>query len=210
MPEQDIPNFEVPEEELRFPEGFYLCALGGLKPLYSQNDPQELEAVTNDIWVLKFSGTTLNPANEMRIVIKDNNVVMGTHGVRIVERYPNPKIMPKLAWRMRAFFSKLDCITEREITVGEAKETKREVDWKKVREKYGTVFRMNVIYQKGKNGKNYRNIDYESLELLGQSISADHMKMIEEKYSALRALEESESSGGAPAETPPGLEDLPF
>ena len=103
--EQDIQPFEVTNAEMSYPPGRYLWALGKIKALYPQDsDSIEPEAVTNDLWVVKYIGGTDNNAKpHMRITFKDGVPTLhGIKGVKLVERYPNPKIMPKMSWRAAA------------------------------------------------------------------------------------------------------------
>ena len=202
--ESKIPNWEVPDEQTRFPEGYYLCALGKVFPIYKKDDPSIIEAVGNDVWIIQYEGTSLNPVKEIRITFKDGKLSMGAHGVRIVERYPNPNIMPTLAWRMRAFFNKFDVMNE----VKSGDKTVKEIDWSKVGQKYGVVFRVAVVYQRGKNTKMYRNFDYETIEVLDQHVSVDQMKAIEERYASLKAQEDAAKNPSA--QPPESASDLPF
>lgn len=199
-----LPSWNIPDEEVRFPEGWYIFALGGVRALYNKEDVEAIDAMVNDLWVIKYNGTDLNPVSDVRILFKDGKLVMGAHGVRIVERYPNPSIMPKLAFRARAFFGKFDVFDE--VKVGDR--VQKLVNWQKVASKYGTIFKAMVYYSKGKNGKSYRNLDYESLEVLDQRVTADQMKAIEERYASLKAQEDA--SEGKTVEAPPGVDDLPF
>ena len=198
-----LPSWNVPDEDVKFPEGWYIFALGGVRAVYNKDDPDSIDAMVNDLWVVKYVGTDLNPVSDVRIMFKDNKLTMGAHGVRIVERYPNPAFMPKLAFRARAFFAKFDVFDE--VKTGDR--TQKMVSWQRVASKYGTIFKAMVFYNKGKNGKSYRNFDYEGLEVLDQRISADQMKAIEERYASLKAQEDNANTK---VEAPPGVSDLPF
>lgn len=204
----DIPNFTVPEQDFAFPAGLYVFAFGEIKGVFSEGNTFP-EAVLHELWVLRYLGNEDMAADEKRIEVIDNFVRMGLRGVKLVERYPNPALKPTLAWRAKSFFSKFDCITD--VPTGEMDEVTgkqfftKVVDWKKVKAKYGVIFTAVVTYVESPKGGNYRNIDYKSIKPTGTFVPPEHMKLIEEKYEALRELE-NQSMPGKPA----SAEDLPF
>lgn len=209
MPEQPIPNFDLPSDDIAFPDGRYLFALGAVRPVNGEDG--SLEAVLNDLWVIKYIGTEAQPANDVRIKVKEGKeVLMSQRGVRVVERYPLPTKLPKLAWRAKAFFAKFDSVVEQ--NTGKIDDygqpiLKKQVDWSRVKTHYGQVFTANMAYVTGKAGKRYRNIDYETIELTGQKIPANEMELIEKRYEEKRKAEEVTSAESTAA---PGLPDLPF
>lgn len=207
----DIPPFEVDNVGVAFPEGMYLCALGKVTPLYHEGaDPRvDLpEAVTNDVWILKYMGTAEKKDDQQRILIKDGVVTLTTRGTKIVERYPNPHIKPNMKWRAAAFFSPFSCIDE--ITSTQGTPPQKVVSWAKVKQKYGTLFKMQLIYS-SQGEKRYRNIKYDTLSVMEQAISAEHMHQIEKRYDELKESEKASESTGS-GSPPPALtdSDLPF
>ena len=207
-----LPNWDVPEGDFAFPEGWYICAFGAIKAIYPEDNPSIPDAVLHDIWVLKYRGTESKPEDVARIRIHDGRVTMNTKGTHLSERYPHPTKMPKMAWRARSFFAPFDCITEITLPSFDAEgkpEKKKVVDWSKVQMAYGRLFRMRLAYSKAKEGnKSYRNIDYDSVEPLSEVITAGDMKIIEAQWDMMKKQEESTSGGsGAP---PVKADDLPF
>lgn len=204
-------RWEAPDSEPAFSEGDYIFILGGIYPVHGEGSDtsQPPDAILNDLWVLKYVGPPDKTLNQTRVTIKDGVANLAPKGARMVERYPNPAQFPKIAWRAGAFFSHFDCMEE--VDTGKKDPDgkaimKKFVDWKKVKLAYGTIFRASVVYRQGKEGKNYRNLDYESITLANQKVSPSDMKLIEDAYKAMR--EEKDVTSGA--EAPPGVSDLPF
>lgn len=209
QPEPEIPNFGVPEQDFSFPAGLYVFAFGSIKGVFPENSSVP-DAVLHELWALRYMGNEDKSADEKRINFVDGNPIMSTHGVKIVERYPNPSVKPTMAWRAKSFFSAFECLTEipsggPDVVTGNQK-FEKVVDWKKVRQKYGTVFTARILYAEAKSGGNYRNIDYRSLKITGTSIPVEQMKAIETKYSGLKALEDA----GKDVVKPAVVDDLPF
>jgi hypothetical protein len=214
--EQDIQPFEVTDAEMSFPAGKYLFVIGKIKAMYSkEGDSTEPEAVTNDLWVVKYIGGTDNNAKpHMRITFKDGVPTLhGIKGVKLVERYPNPKIMPKMSWRASAFYSKFPNAIE-EITLasfdaeGNPKK-KKVVVWKNIQAMYGLVFEASLVYKPNKDkSRTYRNFDYPTIVPSDNKIPADDMRKIEELYDALKKQDEAPSTSAPSAED--SLKDLPF
>lgn len=212
-----IEPFEVTDGEMSFPAGPYLFAIGKIKAMYpKEGDSKEPEAVTNDIWVIKYIGDTDNNAKpHMRITFKDGVPTLhGIKGVKIVERYPNPKIMPKMSWRASAFFSKFPGAIE-EITLASFDsdgnpQKKKVVVWTKVQSMYGLVFSGNIVYKPNKDKtRNYRNFDYGTILVTDNKIPVDDMKKIEELYDSLKKEDEDSSKTSTPS-AKDELEKLPF
>jgi hypothetical protein len=207
----DIQPFDVTESESAFPAGRYLFALGGIHAVYPKDEATSVaDAVLNDIWVLKFLGNTDGDKPVIRIAMKDGKPIMEIRGSKISERYPNPAKMPNMSWKAAAFFSKFEGVIE-QIPLGgfDANgdvKTKKVVDWKKVAQKYGTVFTASIVYSKSKkDGKSYRNFDYETLVVTAQAIPADDIRKIEEMYDSLKAQSKAHVEAA-----PEKVEDLPF
>jgi len=214
--EQDIQPFEVTDAEMSFPAGKYLFAIGKIKAMYPKDsDSTEPEAVTADLWVIKYIGGTDNNAKpHMRITFKDGVPTLhGIKGVKLVERYPNPKIMPKMSWRASAFYSKFTNAIE-EITLasfdseGNAKK-KKVVVWKNIQAMYGLIFEASLVYKPNKDkSRTYRNFDYPTIVPGDSKIPADDMRKIEELYDALKKQDEAPSTSAPSADKE--LEALPF
>jgi len=216
LPSVDIQPFEVSDANVSFPAGKYLFVLGGIKAVYpKEGDSQEPEAVTNDLWVIKFLG---NPDDAIkphtRITFKDGTPILDSvKGVKIVERYPNPKLMPKMSWRAKAFYSKFPTAIE-EITLasfdsnGDAKK-KKVVVWKNIQRMYGLVFEASLVYKPNKDSsRTYRNFDYQTINPTESKVPADDMKKIEELYDELKKQDEVTPSSAPTAES--ALSGLPF
>jgi len=204
--EPQIPNFEVGDSGgFSFPEGAYYAAMGKLIPQYADEDDlhQNPIAVNHEIWILKRLD---GDKSEQRIDLRDGNVSMKTKGTKLVERYPNPSLKPNMKWRAAAFFTKFDCISE--VPNG-ANPPLKVVDWAKVKQKYGIVFKMILAYSESKNqpGKKYRNIQYDSIEMIGSSITSEDMHKIERTYDMLKESEKVPDQS-APAQI--SESDLPF
>jgi hypothetical protein len=207
----DIQPFDVTESDSAYPAGRYLFALGGISAVYPKDEATSVaDAVLNDIWVLKFLGNTDGAKPVIRITMKEGKPVMEFRGSKIVERYPNPSKQPNMSWKAAAFFSKFEGAIEL-IPLGTFDangdmKTKKVVDWKKVAQKYGTVFSASIIYTKSKkDGKTYRNFDYETLTVTAQAIPVEDMKKIEQMYNSLKA-----QSKATVESAPEKVEDLPF
>jgi len=210
-PDAAIPNsWEVPDKEPAFPEGNYLAVLGGIHPV--TDDSGAVIAVNSDIYILKYQGTDALPKDDVRVTIKEGKVMMAPKGSKLVERYPSPMKMPKMAWKARGFFSNFNCIAETEtgrmLPNGE-KEKKSLIDWQLVKMAAGSVFRFSIAYNKGKDGKSYRNISYDSIQVLEQRVTAADLKKIEEEYELMRKAADVEAAGGEYS-APPSADDLPF
>lgn len=210
------PSWEVPDIDVSFPAGEYIFALGMVRPAYDKDaDPTTAVpvAVLNEIWVLKFLGTEEAPMQQERIISKDGQVTMGIRGTKMVERYPNPTISPGMAWRAKAFFSKFECISEKNFGAGDAeRKGVKVVDWGKVREKFGTIFRGKLVYKPSKSDpdKRYRNFDYESIVVTGHRLEFLDMCAIQDTYATLKAAEDAKKAAGGTAEAPASADDLPF
>ena len=217
---QDIAPFDVTDSDQAFPAGNYLFALGGINAVYPKDNPEakDPDAVNSDVWALKYLGGSDNNAKpSVRITIKDGKVIMDSiRGVKIVERYPHPRLFPKMQFKASGFFSKFDgCIEEVEVggfdASGDVKK-KKIINWKKVQAKYGTVFQATLHYTKvrpkpGKKAddRSFRNFDYTTITPTAAVIPADDMRKIEEMYDSLKKQSEAQTT-----EAPPSASDLPF
>lgn len=205
-----LPNWEVGDGTFAFPEGEYYGAIGKLAPQYAKDaDPRVSEptAVSHEIWILK----TLGEKGQQRINLKDGVVTMPSiKGVKLIEWYPNPRLKPNQKWKAAAFFGKFDCLSAVPSSTGE--QPVKVVDWAKVKQKYGLVFKFSIIYVAAKDGsgKKFRNINNETITPIGTVIPADDMHKIEAIYDTKRAAEKAEQSGDVV--TPASLDetDLPF
>lgn len=214
-----LPNFRVPSEGVAFPEGYYVAVMGGVQPVYpkdqevAKNTPPE--AILHTMWILKYQGTEDNPQDDKRITLKDGKVNMGSiRGVKLIERYPNPTLKPKMAWRMKAFFDNFPDVME-EVSTGRTDPNgkpvvERYVNWNKVKLLYGRVVRIKLVYVKDRTdpNKSYRNIAYDDVEVFENVVPADDMKKIEGMFHALKSAEEQEKEN--PTAPPPDADDLPF
>jgi hypothetical protein len=200
---EEIPNFYVPDTDAVFPAGLYICALGGLRSVRGKEDKSKVIAVLNDVWIIKYHGTEDSPADQLRISIKDGMVDMSERGAKMVERYPNPAEMPSMAWKSRAFFSHFDALVE------DPKTKEKYVDWSRVAAQKGRVFQVSVVYNKSK-GKNYRNLEYDTLQLDSRKIAPADMQKIENHYADM--MRERNKSKSDSTNTPDTKidDDLPF
>lgn len=215
---EEIKPFETAEQEFAFPAGKYLCVLGNVRPVYPEGERGTPDAVLNDIYVTKYLGTTGEPKDEIRITFKDGKPIFvkgGTRGVKMIERYPNPAKLPALKWKAKAFFDKFEgCITVITSGLDSAGDAKNAtvVDWMKVRQKMGTVFKVDIVYGKGKGGKQYRNLDYESIVVSNTQVPLEDMKKIEALYEKTYKAEKDVAAGATSTVAAPStdVEDLPF
>lgn len=216
----DIPSFTAGGDGFSFPEGMYLGAIGAIKAMYPKDsDPRTTppEAVTSDLWVVKYLGTSDKPDSQLRIVIKDGKCNLTLRGTRIVERYPHPRIKPKMAWRASGFWSHFDCIDEIPAASGGTPE--KVVNWMKAKQRYGLLFKFTIKYSAGKKADgttaNYRNIQYDDtlISMSPNHVPADQMKLIEQEYERLKALDKANTEAGTASAPPPEFrieDDLPF
>jgi hypothetical protein len=208
-------NWDAGDQTQAYPNGDYIFALGKLKAQYkdTQTDKSEPSSIALEVWVIKFIGSSDTPA-QTRITIKDGKAMMsGTRGTKRIEFFPNPKFMPKMAWKASAFFSKFEgCIEEIVLASfdenGDPKK-KKVVSWKTVQSKYGLVFQAGLKWTESKkDGKMYCNFDMKTFQASESKIPADDMKKIEELYDSLKKQDEAPATSAPTAED--ALKDLPF
>lgn len=216
--EIEIPPFIAGDGAVSYPAGLYMGAIGRIRAVYPKDSDPRItppEAVTSDLWIIKYLGTVDKPDSQLRIVVKDGKVItMSLRGTKIVERYPHPRIQPRMAWRASGFWSRFDCIEEIPSATGGSPE--KVVSWKKAQTKYGILFKFQIQYSKSTkgDGKSYRNIQYDDslISMAPMSINAGDMKLIEDEYERLKSLEKATTEAGTVSAPPPGvsLDDLPF